>query len=392
MAFEFDKMAAVVKAKAEEAANAAGAAAANVGDALTKTATDVHKAASDNIPGFAEGSEALGHAAESAFAAAQTAAEDAKQKIDELKDDGADEYEAAVIAYNAAYTDMNDRGVMLHKQRERAVDVISFSEKLVSSIANKPKTFEVSFEEIEALRKEFTGAEEYATRELMEARASAGAGGAGLAAGAAVASLAPSAAMWIATTFGTASTGAAISTLSGAAATNAALAWLGGGTLAAGGAGAAGGTALLALSGPVGWSIAGASLLASIALFTKKRIQTREEKNEELLAIKSNTEQLREMDAKIGALLDQTTSLKEALNESFVKSMRLAESDYNTLSEDEKMILGSLVNNTMSLASLLNTKIAETSDGEQAQESDITAAESDAHPAESATESEGEQA
>lgn len=392
MAFEFDKMAATVKAKAEEAANAAGAAAANVGDVISKTAIDAHKAASDNIPGFAEHSKALGHVAESAFAAAQTAAEDAKQKIDELKDDGADEYEAAIIAYNTAYTDMNDRGVMLHKQRERAVDVISFSEKLVSSIANKPKTFEVSFEEIEVLRKEFTGAEEYATRELMEARASASAGGAGLAAGAAVASLAPSAAMWIATTFGTASTGAAISTLSGAAATNAALAWLGGGALAAGGAGTAGGTALLALSGPVGWSIAGASLLASIALFTKKRIQTREEKNEELLAIKSNTEQLREMDAKIGALLDQTTSLKEALNESFVKSMRLAESDYNTLSSDEKMVLGSLVNNTMSLASLLNTKIAEISDVEQAQESEIPAAETDAHQTESATESKGEQA
>ncbi len=45
--------------------------------------------------------------------------------------------------------------------------------------------------------------------------------------------------------FGTASTGAAISSLSGIAATNAALAWLGGGTIAAGGAGVAGGTAVL---------------------------------------------------------------------------------------------------------------------------------------------------
>jgi transcriptional regulator with XRE-family HTH domain len=49
-----------------------------------------------------------------------------------------------------------------------------------------------------------------------------------------------------ASTFGTASTGAAISGLSGAAASNAALAALGGGSLAAGGAGVAGGTALLA--------------------------------------------------------------------------------------------------------------------------------------------------
>jgi len=49
--------------------------------------------------------------------------------------------------------------------------------------------------------------------------------------------MAPTAAMWVATTFGTASTGTAISALSGAAAESAALAWLGGGTLAAGGGG-----------------------------------------------------------------------------------------------------------------------------------------------------------
>ncbi|WP_305419093.1 hypothetical protein [Photobacterium leiognathi] len=51
----------------------------------------------------------------------------------------------------------------------------------------------------------------------------------------------------------TASTGTAISTLSGAAATNATLAWLGGGSLAAGGMGMAGGTAVLGgiVAGPV---------------------------------------------------------------------------------------------------------------------------------------------
>ena len=71
-------------------------------------------------------------------------------------------------------------------------------------------------------------------------------------------------AMGVATTFGVASTGAAISALSGAAATNAALAWLGGGALAAGGGGMAAGEAFLALAGPVGWAIAGVSLVLSM--------------------------------------------------------------------------------------------------------------------------------
>lgn len=76
-----------------------------------------------------------------------------------------------------------------------------------------------------------------------------------VAAGAAVATMGPTAAMAIATTFGTAATGTAISTLSGAAATNAALAWLGGGALAVGGGGIAAGTAILAMAGPVGFTI-----------------------------------------------------------------------------------------------------------------------------------------
>ena len=77
--------------------------------------------------------------------------------------------------------------------------------------------------------------------------------------------------MGIATTFGVASTGTAISALSGAAATNAALAWLGGGALAAGGGGMAAGSAFLALAGPVGWAIAGVSVVASGLLFFKTK-------------------------------------------------------------------------------------------------------------------------
>lgn len=85
----------------------------------------------------------------------------------------------------------------------------------------------------------------------------------GIAAGTAIATMGPTAAMAIATTFGTASTGVAISSLGGIAATNAALAWLGGGAIAAGGAGMAGGSALLALAGPIGWGLAGVAALGT---------------------------------------------------------------------------------------------------------------------------------
>ena len=84
---------------------------------------------------------------------------------------------------------------------------------------------------------------------------------AGTTAGAAVATLGAPAAMALATTFGTAATGTAISSLTGAAATNAALAWIGGGALAVGGGGMATGATILAMAGPIGIAIGGATNL-----------------------------------------------------------------------------------------------------------------------------------
>lgn len=267
--------------------------------------------------------------------------------------------QSVVTEYNDAYTLMNDKGVQLFVERSRAVDTISFVESLVNSIANRPKSFDAEFEEIQTNRKKFTDSCEFANLELQEARKAATGAGAGLAAGASVAFMAPTAAMWIATTFGTASTGAAISTLSGAAATNAALAWLGGGALAAGGSGMAGGSAFLALAGPVGWSIAGATLLTSILIFTTKKTKLNKQKNEEIQAIKQNIELVREMDGKINVLLTETNSVRNGLNDMLKKALQLYGADYLSLTADQKQMLGALINNTKALAALFGKTIGE---------------------------------
>nr|MCR5220895.1 hypothetical protein [bacterium] len=184
-----------------------------------------------------------------------------------------------------------------------------------------------------------------------------GGAGAGLAAGASVAFMAPSAAMWVATTFGTASTGTAISTLTGAAATNAALAWLGGGALTAGGGGMAAGHALLALAGPIGWTIAGATLLTSILLFSSKKKKINRQKNEEIEAVKENTERVREVDAQIGQILMDTSSVRSGLNDTYSQCMCLFGKDYTTLSEDQKKTLGALVNQTKTLSALFGKTV-----------------------------------
>lgn len=265
----------------------------------------------------------------------------------------------SVTEYNDAYTLMNDKGVQLYVERTRAMDTIAFVETIVNSIANRPKSFDTEFEEINVNRKQFKDTCDFAERELQDARNAATGAGAGLAAGASVAFMAPTAAMWVATTFGTASTGAAISTLSGAAATNAALAWLGGGALAAGGQGIAGGTAFLALAGPIGWSIAGATLLSSILIFTTKKTKRNKEKNEEIEALKDNIERVHEMDAKIQTILTETQKIRAGLNDMIAKAMPLFNADYATISDEQKQTLGALVNTTKALSAMFAKTIGE---------------------------------
>lgn len=275
--------------------------------------------------------------------------EDITEKITELDR----MLESSITEYNNAYTLMSDKGVQLLMERKRAADTISLVEILMNSIANRPKSFDKEFDEIRKNRKDFITACEFGERELQAARDAASGAGAGLAAGASVAFMAPSAAMWVATTFGTASTGTAISTLTGAAAQNAALAWLGGGALSAGGGGMAAGNALLALSGPIGWSIAGATLLTSIMLFAKKRTKLNKKKNEEIESVKRNTEQVKEVDAELKELLDETIAIRDGVNDSFTSGLAMYGKDYTSFSDEQKRSLGALVNNTKALSALL---------------------------------------
>jgi hypothetical protein len=268
-----------------------------------------------------------------------------------------DQLQEAIFTYNDAYTILNDHGIRLFNQRERAVDLLEHIEGFINSIANKPKEFDTVIAQIQVEKKQFRDACIFAKKELNEARKSAVGAGAGVAGGMAVASLAPSAAMWIATTFGTASTGTAISTLSGAVATKAALAWLGGGAIAAGGGGVAAGNALLALAGPVGWGIAGASLLTSIILFRNKKMKLDKEKKDEIKSVHSNTEQIKETDAKIDSLLKKTVDLRRQLNDQYHAGLIYYNMDYLAIPEGGQLFLGAVVNNAKALSASLSQEV-----------------------------------
>ena len=165
--------------------------------------------------------------------------------------------------------------------------------------------------------------------------------------------MAPSAAMAIATTFGTASTGAAISTLSGAAATNAALAWLGGGSLAAGGAGIAGGETLLALAGPIGWAIGGVGLATGGLIANGKNKKAAEEMNRKAAKVQAEIRKQQAVNFEIRKMITLTRNDTNDLANR-VRQISKFSKDYSTLDNQKKQLLITFVNNVQASSEHLN--------------------------------------
>lgn len=184
----------------------------------------------------------------------------------------------------------------------------------------------------------------------------AGVGVAGVGVGVAVVTLGPTAAMGVATTFGVASTGTAISTLSGAAATNAALAWLGGGALAAGGGGMAAGNAFLALAGPVGWTIAGISLVSAGLLFWKSINDRKRLENVYTLIAERDTKSyelaILEINERISRINDWSDKLSFAYDEILTFGL-----DYDLMTENQQYYLGAYLNYMSAATQLLISPI-----------------------------------
>lgn len=217
-------------------------------------------------------------------------------------------------------------------------------QELFDKITNVPSDKQLEYEELKKIRINWKQQVDKIETDYKAAVVKdAGKGAVGVGAGVAVVALGPTAAMGIATTFGVASTGTAISALSGAAAMNAALAWLGGGALAAGGGGMAAGNALLAMAGPIGWSIAAVAIIGSGLLFWQSKrdkehlenvfitISDRDTKSYELSIV--------ELNERITRIKDETPKLNEAIEK--INTFGL---DYLNMSEEQQYELGSYVN------------------------------------------------
>lgn len=276
-----------------------------------------------------------------------------------LKKEAVEKLKKEISNYEKAQKNVQQAALNLHNSRMSAIGVIENVENYVNSIANTPKEFAKEFETIRVNTTSFKTLSEIEYDENLMIKIAGGGTTVGVAAGVATAAFAPTAAMAIATTFGTASTGAAISGLSGAAATNAALAWLGGGALAAGGGGMAAGNALLALAGPIGWGIGATSLVAGGVFANKKNKDAAIKADKERLNI---VKEKRKIDAIQSEIVELTNTTKKLMNGLFVSLNEFTRSaqgitSFKKYTPDQRQQLIAIINNTSSLSQLFMKEI-----------------------------------
>ena len=251
---------------------------------------------------------------------------------------------------------MNDAVMNLYSERKSASTAIKRVETYINTLANTPKEFKKEIGEISLSLKEFRDAVAFEEKSKQANIKGAGIGTAGVASGTAVAALGPTAAMAIATAFGTASTGAAISALSGAAATNAARAWLGGGALAAGGGGMVAGNAFLALAGPIGWGIGADAVIGGGIFAASQNKKAARQANEERVKIMKENEFLRSRAQMISKIINSTKSLRSAIDLTAVTN--LYPNDYNLFTSEQKQKLAAIVNAAKALGCEINKSVA----------------------------------
>ena len=275
----------------------------------------------------------------------------------EYKKEAQDRLRRAVEKYQRDCEYLQNAAGSLYQTRvNRGVEIIQLCENYINTLANSPKEFSKVVTKLKFQLKEITGKDWDLIYSAHNSNVAA-AGGAGVMAGAGVACFGPAAAMAIATTFGTASTGTAIASLSGAAAVNAALAWLGGGALTVGGGGMVAGNALLALAGPIGWGIGGVALAGSAFWTSSENEKIGDEANNRALEIEGDTAKVNITKKEVNLLEGETVKLANLIHSGLQDFKQNAPLNYLDFSPSLKKMLANLINSINSLSESLKKTV-----------------------------------
>lgn len=152
--------------------------------------------------------------------------------------------------------------------------------------------------------------------------------------------------------------GTAIATLSSVAVTNATLAWLGGGAIATGGSGIAGGSVLIATTGPVGWAVSGTTLAIGGFMANSKNKEIARKATEQIKKLKEEKNKLKELTTKV-ELHCKELNKQDRVFSYIVDNFRLsAKSHWTELTESEMKNVGAAANIAAVMAKILNEKVA----------------------------------
>ena len=128
----------------------------------------------------------------------------------------------------------------------------------------------------------------------------------------------------------------------------------------------AGGSFLLALAGPVGWSVGGAALIGSGIYLNRRNKKHAEEATEKRVEVEAQTQSLKVAKHKIEKLCNLTKTHVEGCLDDLrrLKSHPSSNArapydpnDYRQFSDERKLRLAALINNVRSLGALLNKEV-----------------------------------
>lgn len=261
---------------------------------------------------------------------------------EEMKKEALATHKESTEKYDSVYDAVQMEYARLYQTHKRTIVLIESIESFINSIANTPKEFAPKLSLINVARKEFCKTEDYAAEAKKAALESGFRVVAGGAASVAAAKMTPHAIKWVFTTLEKTSKGATFSTLLGVLKNKAASA------------------------GPyIGVGIFVLNTTISLIALECENKKIAEQSIEEANAVRIAEAKLIEICAGISHIRVETEELMGSVSEQFKSLELLKDCAYAELPGDEQLQLGSLVNNTLALAKMLNKVVEWSAEAEE---------------------------